>query len=754
MCRSLFVGGLLFMFSYTQVTDCKSTIPHKSNIKLGDLCTELNDRCLDADAKCVDDGGGFFTCRCKSDFRQINGTCIQLIPIGGLCMGFKYLCEDINAHCIADGGGVFTCQCKETFQPSNDPPICTSTQSKPQHNSTHIPLYGECSHSNDTCADSDAVCIDEDDDPHGGEHNYMCQCKYDFIEIKGTCVKFIPIDGLCLGFENLGLCADSNAHCTDDGGGSLTCQCRKPFVPANVIPVGDRCVGLEPLCADSNAHCVYDGGAGLKCKCRDPFIPANGTCIQAVSTTTMKTTQQTTITLIPLGEFCYPGWSSGVCSDPNSRCLGSGEEVYFCSCISGYHGVNGTCVLNQDVTTMKTPPSTTVTLIPLDGFCYPDLSTGNCSDPHSRCVDGGEEIFICSCISGFHDMNGTCVVVQVSTVNHVTTSSTTIIHMKTTVASSVPTIPVNPPKFSLDTVHATSSIQGRILYPQLFTNTAVTILVDSKPTPSIQIYGTYFSVNHLSPGICYTIQLALVVNSVSRRSEVQTRCTYPDAPNNVKLLQQTTAKIAVNITKGLGHFDHFIVYMNGKQQGTTQNSTGSFIYYVINGLDAGMPYTVYVVAVANGLLSAASNSLQTQTNPFPPSKIVMTKHDQNSIDFNIFKGSGHADYYNVYLNDMKVKQLVVSTSTINTVLCHIDGLSPHVLYSIYVIAVSNGYNSTRSQELHIQTDVAASNSQLSAGVIAGISVACIVGTCLLLVISWFVIRPKLLQRRSATTYLT
>lgn len=48
----------------------------------------------------------------------------------------------------------------------------------------------------------------------------------------------------------------------------------------SVIPVGDRCVGLEPLCADSNAHCVYDGGAGLKCKCRDPFTPANGTCIQ------------------------------------------------------------------------------------------------------------------------------------------------------------------------------------------------------------------------------------------------------------------------------------------------------------------------------------------------------------------------------------------------------------------------------------------------------------------------------------------
>lgn len=81
----------------------------------------------------------------------------------------------------------------------------------------------------------------------------------------------------------------------------------------------------------------------------------------------------------------------------------------------------------------------------------------------------------------------------------------------------------------------------------------------------------------------------------------------------------------------------------------------------------------------------------------------MMKHDHNSIDFNIFNGSGHADYYNVYVNDRKVKQLLVSTSTINTVLCHIDGLSAHTLYSIYVIAVSNGYNSTRSQELHIQT---------------------------------------------------
>lgn len=51
-----------------------------------------------------------------------------------------------------------------------------------------IPLYGECSDLNDTCVDSDAVCVDEDDG-HGGGHDYMCQCKYDFIVIKGTCVK-------------------------------------------------------------------------------------------------------------------------------------------------------------------------------------------------------------------------------------------------------------------------------------------------------------------------------------------------------------------------------------------------------------------------------------------------------------------------------------------------------------------------------------------------------------------------------------
>lgn len=98
--------------------------------------------------------------------------------------------------------------------------------------------------------------------------------------------------------------------------------------------------------------------------------------------------------------------------------------------------------------------------------------------------------------------------------------------------------------------------------------------------------------------------------------DVLTLFLAPDAPNSLKLLQQTTAKIALNITKGLGHFDNFIVYMNGKQQGTIKNSTGSFIYYVINGLDAGMSYTVYVVAVANGLRSAASNSLQTHTSKY------------------------------------------------------------------------------------------------------------------------------------------
>lgn len=53
-----------------------SSFPN-TDIKLGGLCTELDDHCSNTDAKCVDDGGGFFTCRCKSDFRQINGTCIH-----------------------------------------------------------------------------------------------------------------------------------------------------------------------------------------------------------------------------------------------------------------------------------------------------------------------------------------------------------------------------------------------------------------------------------------------------------------------------------------------------------------------------------------------------------------------------------------------------------------------------------------------------------------------------------------------------
>ncbi|CAC5416993.1 unnamed protein product [Mytilus coruscus] len=604
------------------LTDWKSTIPPKSNIKLGGLCTKLNDHCLDVDAKCVDDGGGIFTCRCKSDFRQINGTCIHLIPIGGLCMGFKYLCEDINAHCIADGGGVFTCQCKETFIPSNDPPICTSTQSTPQHNSTKIPLFGECSELNDSCSDSDAECVDEDDG-HGGGHMYMCQCKYDFIEIKGTCVKLIPIDGLCLGYEKLGLCADSNAHCIDDGGGSLTCQCRKPFVPAN-----GKCKQSSPSSTSTQL--------------------STHTKTSHVSITTMKTTQPTTVTCTyvsvqrkkditklkdQITEFereyasLKKQFEESAIQDPKTIQEYSdkisqlesklSDSENFVNVITGLNKQTQTWIIEQEentkpknVTTMKTPPSTTVT-------CY--------------------------------------------TVNHVTTTSRTSVH-KTTKASP------------------------------------------------------------------------------SQRN--------PDAPNNLKSLQQTTEKIALNITKGLGHFDHFIVYVNGKQQGTIQNLTEPFIYYVINGLDAGMSYTVYVVAVANGLNSATSNTLQTQTYPFPPSKIVMIRHDHNSIDINIFKGSGHADYYNVYLNDKKIKQLRVSKSPINTVLCHIDGLNPHTFYNIYLIAVSNGYNSNRSQELHILTDVAPSKSHFSAGVIAGISISCIVGTSILLAISWFVIRPKLLKRRS------
>ncbi|CAC5416992.1 unnamed protein product [Mytilus coruscus] len=664
------------------LTDWKSTIPPKSNIKLGGLCTKLNDHCLDVDAKCVDDGGGIFTCRCKSDFRQINGTCIHLIPIGGLCMGFKYLCEDINAHCIADGGGVFTCQCKETFIPSNDPPICTSTQSTPQHNSTKIPLFGECSELNDSCSDSDAECVDEDDG-HGGGHMYMCQCKYDFIEIKGTCVKLIPIDGLCLGYEKLGLCADSNAHCIDDGGGSLTCQCRKPFVPAN-----GKCKQSSPSSTSTQL--------------------STHTKTSHVSITTMKTTQPTTVT---------------------------------CTYVSVQRKKDITKLKDQiteferEYASLKKQFEESAIQDPKTIQEYSD----KISQLESKLSDS--ENFV-NVITGLNKQTQTWIIEQEEN-----TKPKNVTTMKTPPSTTV-TSPENPLKFSLDNVHATTSIQGRILYPQDSLNAAVTILVDGKPTPSFHIYGTYFSINHLSPGICYAVQLALVVNSLSRKSGLQTGCTYPDAPNNLKSLQQTTEKIALNITKGLGHFDHFIVYVNGKQQGTIQNLTEPFIYYVINGLDAGMSYTVYVVAVANGLNSATSNTLQTQTYPFPPSKIVMIRHDHNSIDINIFKGSGHADYYNVYLNDKKIKQLRVSKSPINTVLCHIDGLNPHTFYNIYLIAVSNGYNSNRSQELHILTDVAPSKSHFSAGVIAGISISCIVGTSILLAISWFVIRPKLLKRRS------
>ena len=79
-----------------------------------------------------------------------------------------------------------------------------------------------------------------------------------------------------------------------------------------------------------------------------------------------------------------------------------------------------------------------------------------------------------------------------------------------------------------------------------------------------------------------------------------------------------------------------------------------------------------------------------------------TDCSKHSISINITKGSGHVEYFNVFLND-KLYGKVYQNSSSNVTNYEISELTDGTWYTIYVLSFSLQLQSTKSPILIIQT---------------------------------------------------
>ncbi|XP_062577951.1 uncharacterized protein LOC134239836 isoform X2 [Saccostrea cucullata] len=197
--------------------------------------------------------------------------------------------------------------------------------------------------------------------------NGRCICQEGFKEENEKCIK----DNLTLG-EMCSVnrqCRQSNAECRD-----RRCSCKTEYlqIENNCVKenktLGSRCQYNDQCTGTANAGLCLGNSSYLQCSCDKGFVERNRSCIGNLR----------------LGESCT---LKKQCLQYNAEC----REGH-CSCESGYIQIETNCVEGHKA--LNTPCQ------------YNQQCTG--TPDASYCV-GNSSSFLCSCVVGFTEWNGSCI---------------------------------------------------------------------------------------------------------------------------------------------------------------------------------------------------------------------------------------------------------------------------------------------------------------------------------------------------------
>ncbi|XP_019632655.1 PREDICTED: receptor-type tyrosine-protein phosphatase eta-like [Branchiostoma belcheri] len=222
----------------------------------------------------------------------------------------------------------------------------------------------------------------------------------------------------------------------------------------------------------------------------------------------------------------------------------------------------------------------------------------------------------------------------------------------------------------------------------------------------------------LSPGVLYTISLVAVsaddsVVSAEAAGGPLTVRTNPNAPEDFAVTTFTTTTIGLSwtvpdSTNGATFAKYRIIYIpSGGASQTTEISDPTATSTSLTGLSPGVLYSIRLVAVSaepslTVSAEAAGGPLTVRTNPNAPEDFTVTTFTTTTIDLSwtvpdSTNGAAFAKYRITYIPSggaSQIEEISDPTATSTS----LTGLSPGVLYSISLLAVSEEPSLTVSAE--------------------------------------------------------
>ncbi|XP_019632656.1 PREDICTED: uncharacterized protein LOC109476214 [Branchiostoma belcheri] len=226
---------------------------------------------------------------------------------------------------------------------------------------------------------------------------------------------------------------------------------------------------------------------------------------------------------------------------------------------------------------------------------------------------------------------------------------------------------------------------------------------------------TSISLTGLSPGVLYNISLVAVsaddsVVSAEATGGPLTVRTNPNAPEDFAVTTITTTTIGLNWTEpdsanNATFAKYRMTYVDNGYSLTTEITNSSTTSISLTGLSPGVLYSISLVAVSadDSVVSAeaAGGPLTVRTNPNAPEDFAVTTITTTTIGLNWTEpdsanNATFAKYRMTY--DANVYSLTTLITNPSTTSISLTGLSPGVLYSLSLVAVSAEPSLTVSAE--------------------------------------------------------
>ncbi|XP_076149418.1 tenascin-N [Alosa pseudoharengus] len=222
---------------------------------------------------------------------------------------------------------------------------------------------------------------------------------------------------------------------------------------------------------------------------------------------------------------------------------------------------------------------------------------------------------------------------------------------------------------------------------------------------------TTYQLTGLSPGVIYTVYVWAIKGSRSSRKSSTEAETDIDAPTNLLTREVTEYSVLVSWDRVQADVDGYMLSYTSADGSSQEISVGAdTTTYQLTGLSPGVIYTVYVWAI-KGSRSSRKSSTEAETDIDAPTNLLTREVTEYSALVSWDRVQADVDGYMLSYTSADGSSQEISVGA-DTTTYQLTGLSPGVIYTVYVWAIK-GSRSSRKSSTEAETDIDAPTNLLT-----------------------------------------